>query len=76
MAPKKKPAKTFTKQVAKKGIPASSGNDFSGVSLITHPVLTVKVIAILIGRLVKSTLSFIITHYLLIFVLVSLIGAF
>ena len=43
------------------------------MGLFTHPLLTFKVLAILIGRLIKGTLNFALKHYLAI---ISLAAAF
>jgi hypothetical protein len=52
------------------------GADFSHVTLLRSPILTVKVIFILLCRLIKGTLSFMGRHFLALAALVALAGAF
>jgi hypothetical protein len=50
--------------------------DFSHVTLIRHPVLTLKVTGILIVNLLKQVFDFIIHHSILIGILLSICAAF
>ena len=60
----------------KKNEKKDNKNDHSDVTLISSPVLSVKVLVILLGRFVKASASFIISHLALIIGLLSLIAAF
>ena len=46
------------------------------MGLFSHPLLTLKVLGILLGRLIKGTLNFAIKHYLAIISLVAAIAGF
>ena len=51
-------------------------NDNAHVTLLTSPILSVKVLVILLGRFVKASVNFVISHLALIIGLFSLIAAF
>ena len=46
------------------------------MGLFTHPILTVKVLGIMLWRFVKASVEFMARHYLIIIGLVSLIAGF
>lgn len=50
--------------------------DPSKVSLFTHPIITLKVTVILLGKLILGTLNFIQKHIALIVALVGIIATF
>jgi hypothetical protein len=50
--------------------------DPSKVTLLTHPMITLRVSAILFARLLKGTLNFISKHVALIISILGIIGAF
>ena len=51
-------------------------NDHSHVTLLAHPIVTLKVLAILFGRLCKGSVNFVLSHLPLIIGISSLIAAF
>jgi hypothetical protein len=51
-------------------------NDNSHVTLLAHPIVTLKVLAILFGRLCKASANFVLSHLPLIIGICSLIAAF
>ena len=51
-------------------------NDHSHVTLLAHPIVTLKVLAILFGRLCKASANFVFSHLPLIIGISSLIAAF
>jgi hypothetical protein len=50
--------------------------DHSNVTLLSSPILTLKVLGILLGRGFKASISFILNNALLIIALISLVAAF
>jgi len=50
--------------------------DPSKVTLLTHPLVTLKVTAILLGRLLKGTMSFIHKNLAMIISILGIVGAF
>jgi len=64
------------KEVSKKDKKSEGKNDHSHVTLLAHPILTLKVLFILLGRFFTATFNFIVSNLLLIVGFVSLIGAF
>lgn len=59
----------------KEKAPSEEGK-YANVSLITHPILTIKIIVILLGRLLKSTINLITHHILLILAFSASVAAF
>lgn len=59
-----------------KAPPSEEEGKYANVSLITHPILTIKIIAILLGRLLKSTVNLITHHILLILAFSASVAAF
>ena len=51
-------------------------NDNSHVTLLAHPIVTLKVLVILFGRLCKASANFVLSHLPLIIGISSLIAAF
>ncbi len=51
-------------------------NDHAHVTLLSSPILSVKVLIILLGRFIKASANFVISHLALIIGLFSLIAAF
>ena len=51
-------------------------NDHSDVTLLRHPLVTLKVLVILIGRFLKATMNFVLSNLALIIGVLSLIAAF
>eukprot|EP00347_Sterkiella_histriomuscorum_P000568 403375347 len=70
--------KNNTKQADKKPSPKEekSDNKHENVTLMRHPILTIKILIILIGQLIKATFNYVIHHIILILALVSAITAF
>ena len=51
-------------------------NDHSHVTLLGHPIVTLKVLTILLGRLCKGSVNFVLSNLPLIIGICSLIAAF
>jgi hypothetical protein len=68
--------KASSKDIKKVEKKKEDKNDHSHVTLLAHPIVTLKVLAILLGRLCKASVSFVLSHLPLIIGICSLIAAF
>ena len=68
--------KPVNKEGVKKNNKKQEKSDHSNVTLLANPILTIKVLIILLGRLIKASANFVLSHLASIIGILSLIAAF